>query len=286
MKEKKSVAANIVEQVKKRWRLVFRITIITICALILGFALFLANFPLAYRYTLIHLKRVTQFIDRNTPSHPFNIAGKQLSPNDFSIHGIDISHHNKFIKWQNVKYIYGLEDSLSFVFIKATEGGDHLDSLFIRNWDESKQSKLIRGAYHYFKPGVDAKLQAQWFLRNVTRKTGDLPPVIDVEESRFGWGYSLEKEVLTMAKELEKHYLVKPIIYTSHNFYEIYFYGSEFSKYPFWIARYNYHHRISSLDFWKFWQHSEKGAVTGISGAVDLNVYFSTLENLKSLTVK
>lgn len=276
----------LIEQAKRRGRLILRVVLIFSLTAIIGLFIFLASFPLAYRYSLIYLKRATQFIDSNTPTHPFNITSKPLSPNDFTIHGIDISHHNKFIKWENVKYIYGFEDSLSFVFIKATEGGDHLDSLFTKNWNGSKKSSLLRGAYHYFKPGVDATKQAEWFIKNANLQVGDLPPVIDVEESRFGWGYSLEQEVLVMAELLEKRYGIKPIIYTTHNFYEIYFYGSEFLSYPFWIARYNYHHRISSLNFWQFWQHSEKGAVTGITDAVDLNVFFASKEELQALTIK
>ena len=57
------------------------------------------------------------------------------------IHGIDISHHQKTIDWNKVK-----ESGISFVFVKATEGIDYLDSMFIFNWQSLESIGLIRGA--------------------------------------------------------------------------------------------------------------------------------------------
>ncbi len=37
---------------------------------------------------------------------------------------------------------------------------------------------FIRGAYHYFVPGVPAKEQAEYFLKQVHLEGGDLPPVL------------------------------------------------------------------------------------------------------------
>ncbi len=268
-----------------RWLSVAKYGVITLGIAVVLFAIFLFFFPLARKYTIVYIKRATHFIYAPPPSHQIIVGQKPLSPPSFSVHGIDVSHHNNTIKWDQVKYIFGSHDTLSFVFIKATEGGNHVDTLFHTNWENSKKSNLLRGAYHYFKPNIPAEQQTLWFIKNVTLLPGDLPPVIDVEESRFAWRYSLDQEVLSMVKYLEAYYQVKPIIYTSHNFYEIYFSGEEFANYPFWIARYTYHHRLSTLDFWEFWQHSETGTVTGIKGAVDVNVFAGTISDLRKLTV-
>ena len=248
-------------------------------------SIFLISFPSARSYFSLYLKHITIFLGANTGNNHQKHAQQPLSPDAFSVHGIDVSHHNMVVNWDLVNQITGSHDSISFVFIKATEGGNHIDTRFKYNWEFSKKNHLLRGAYHYFKPKVDPIRQAEWFIENVTLQKGDLPPVIDVEESHFYFGYTIEDEVFKMAKVLETYYQVKPIIYTSHNFYELYFDGERFEQFPFWIARYNFHHRLSTLGFWEFWQHSESGSVNGINGEVDVNVFAGTISDLQKLTI-
>src|SRR3546814_8637387 len=56
------------------------------------------------------------------------------------------------------------------------------DLRFKRNWRESREHGILRGAYHYFKPHINGKVQARLFLQTVNQEEGDLPPVLDVEE--------------------------------------------------------------------------------------------------------
>ena len=67
--------------------------------------------------------------------------------------------------------------------------------------------------------------QADWFIRNVPRVAGALPPVIDVEwngesscKRRPSRARVLEKMQVFMDK-LEAHYGQRPIIYTAPDFY-------------------------------------------------------------------
>jgi lysozyme len=50
----------------------------------------------------------------------------------YSIRGIDVSHHQGPIDWTEVA-----KDRVDFVYIKATEGGDWVDTRFRQNWNES-----------------------------------------------------------------------------------------------------------------------------------------------------
>ena len=68
-----------------------------------------------------------------------------------------------------------------FAFIKATEGGDHVDNRFIENWDGAKRAGVPRGAYHFVYWCRPAHEQAAWFKRNVPYDPDALPPVLDVE---------------------------------------------------------------------------------------------------------
>src|SRR5690606_23498689 len=127
----------------------------------------------------------------------------------------------------------------NFAFIKATDGGDHLDPMFRTNWERTRAAGIPRGAYHFFYWCRNASSQADWFIRNVPKEPGALPPVIDVEYN----GESKCKMRLTTAQvrekmqvfmdRLERHYGQRPIIYTAPDFYKDHLRGA-FTDYPFW----------------------------------------------------
>ena len=92
------------------------------------------------------------------------------------MHGVDVSRWQGDIDWQKLR-----GQGANFVYIKATDGGDHLDPMFGKNWRAAGEAGLKRGAYHFFYWCRTAGEQADWFIRNVPRVEGALPPVIDVE---------------------------------------------------------------------------------------------------------
>src|ERR1700730_17840678 len=71
-------------------------------------------------------------------------------PENYSIHGIDVSKYQSIIAWEEVQKMQVRDVKLGFAFIKATEGVNNIDALFRRNWKKSKQAGIIRGAYHFF----------------------------------------------------------------------------------------------------------------------------------------
>ena len=104
-------------------------------------------------------------------------------PENYIIHGIDVSHHQDDINWDLVKNMQVKNIRIGFVFIKATEGIGKVDSHFNQNWFRSKDAGMCRGAYHFFLATRSGKLQAQNFIDVVELKRGDLPPVLDVEQT-------------------------------------------------------------------------------------------------------
>ncbi len=204
-------------------------------------------------------------------------------PTQYKVHGIDVSHHQGPINWKMVKQMKDKDVSLDFAFIKATEGITHKDSRFRYNWSQSKKYKLIRGAYHYFKPHQKGEEQANHFIRNVKLAKGDFPPVIDVEEKGNISSKRLMKGILKCAQKLEKHYGVKPIIYTYNDFYKLNF-DTTFKDYPLWIA--HYYVQKSNNTQWNFWQHNDRGRVSGINHPVDFNVFNRNFEEMKRLLIK
>ena len=94
----------------------------------------------------------------------------------YPVRGIDVSHHQKEIDWRKVA-----RDDVAFAFIKATEGGDHRDTRFARNWREAQAAGVKVGAYHFFtfcRSGLD---QARNFLGALGPETGTLPAALDLE---------------------------------------------------------------------------------------------------------
>ncbi|HLG41125.1 MAG TPA: GH25 family lysozyme, partial [Chitinophagaceae bacterium] len=143
---------------------------------------------------------------------------------------------------------------------------------FHRNWKRSKSNDIIRGAYHFFIASKDGKMQAENFIKKVDLQTGDLPPVLDVEQLNGVSSAQLRKEVKKWLETAENYYNVTPIIYTNVDFYKRNL-GSDFDRYPLWVAHYYEPEQPRIEREWVFWQHSDQGNIDGIIRKVDFNVF-------------
>jgi lysozyme len=196
----------------------------------------------------------------------------------YSVHGIDLSRHQSKVNWDAVA-----ADGINFAFVKATEGRRHSDTFYCRNWAEMKRVGIKRGAYHFFRPSIDPKEQADNFIANVDMQYGDLPPVVDVEVDDDMPREEVAKQLKTWLYLVEIKYSIRPIIYTHYKFYNKFIAG-EFDKYPIWIAKYGGEApRLGGSAKWWFWQYGNKGKINGIDGYVDFNVFYSTKEDLESI---
>lgn len=194
-----------------------------------------------------------------------------LHKHDEKAIGFDVSEYQSEIDWEQT---YHIDESfeLSFVFIRATAGKNKVDKRFKENWKASKERQLIRGAYHYYRPNENSIEQANNFIKNVKLEKGDLPPVLDIEKLPKSQSIdSLKVGLRRWLKKVEKHYKVKPIIYSGESYYND-FLKKEFSDYPLWIANYNFW-RNHLEDDWLFWQFTEKAQIQGIEGMVDVNIF-------------
>lgn len=205
-------------------------------------------------------------------------------PNEYEIHGIDVSRYQQTISWDRVKDMNVHDIKLQFAFIKATEGVSNMDPYFKRNFKKSKQAGMVRGAYHFFIATKDGKLQAQNFIKNVDLESGDLPPVLDIEQAYSVRPAQLRKEIKAWLEVVENHYHVRPVIYTYLDFYDKNLKGY-FDDYPLWVAHYLQPHQPRINRNWTFWQHNEKGHVNGILSKVDFNVFNGDSLSFKALLV-
>jgi lysozyme len=198
--------------------------------------------------------------------------------------GIDVSEFQGKVEWDEVEI---LEEKypVQFVFVRATAGNDRVDRQFKKNWEGAKEHKIIRGAYHYYRPNENSIEQANLFIKTVKLQKGDLPPVLDIEKLPKNQSLdSLKKGLKRWLTKVEAHYQVRPIIYSGERYYAD-FLKEEFGEYLFWIANYNfYRERIE--DDWLFWQFTEKASLPGIKNRVDVNIYNGDIEQLQFITVE
>ncbi len=222
---------------------------------------------------------------------PFGFRWKALYgdphyPEGYDIHGIDISHYQGKIDWDKLRNAMVTRSPLRFVMMKATEGASLVDERFEENFYQSREHGFIRGAYHFWSNQSSARDQAYFFLDKVKLEVGDLPPVLDVESHPDGVSTEdFQRDILTWLHIVEDRYHVKPILYTYYNFKEKYLSDERFDDYPYWIAHY-YVSKVQYKGKWKFWQHTDAGALPGIDGYVDLDIYNGSYYDLKQLTIQ
>ncbi|MDP4151494.1 MAG: GH25 family lysozyme [Bacteroidota bacterium] len=193
-------------------------------------------------------------------------------PVNYAIHGIDVSRYQDIIDWESVRDMKVEKVQIGFAFIKATEGLEDEDSYFRRNWKKIKAAGLPRGAYHYFLATRSGKAQAENFIHSVELLPGDLPPVLDIEQTYGVPGYLMRQRAKEWLQTVQEYYHTLPIIYTNVDFYKQ-FLRDEFDSYPLWVAHYLQKERPQIYRDWTFWQHSEAGRVNGIDTHVDFDVF-------------
>lgn len=194
-------------------------------------------------------------------------------PDTYAVHGIDISRWNTGIDWAVAQAV-----GVSFAFIKATEGGDHLDPEFRQHWAEARRGGVPRGAYHFWYHCRGGAEQADWFIRNVPREPGALPPVLDLEWTRSRNcpqrpdGAHVRREAAVFLSRLEAHYGQRPVVYTTPDFYR----DTDLARLraEFWLRAVADHpSNVYPGQDWVFWQYTGTGSIPGIPGKVDINAF-------------
>lgn len=242
--------------------------------------------PLYYGYIIKFYVTTKNWI-KNGPSNmhypKYSEFGIRI-PDQYSVHGIDVSYYQGNIDWQAVKKVEVDGIKVDFVFIKATEGLTKVDPTFHRNWREAAKAGLLCGAYHFFRPQQAGKAQARFFLQVANYEKGDLPPVVDIEELNGVSPAKMRKELTAFIEYVKKETGKSPIIYTGLKFYEDYL-RNYYNEELLWLAHYYKKElRIGSSENWRFWQHSDKATITGINHVVDFNSFRGSKEELYELS--
>jgi lysozyme len=208
-----------------------------------------------------------------TETDPINFPGR--GPAAYPVHGTDTSKYQPDVDWPVAR-----ANGVSFAFLKATEGGDRVDEAFAGNFTAAKTAGVPRGGYHFFYFCTPAFQQAAWFIRHVPKDPSALPPLLDMEWNHKSPSCKLRPDPATVRKEMqvwldtvERHYGKKPLIYTVPDFYRENLEG-HFTGYQFFLRAVADHpSNIYPGRKWTFWQYSGTGAIPGIKGGADMNVF-------------
>jgi len=196
-------------------------------------------------------------------------------PDRYPVHGIDISKWQGNIDWAEVR-----KAGVAFVFIKATEGGDHNDSRFGDYWRQARATGIPHAPYHFYYFCRPAREQAKWFIANVPRASVQMPPVLDVEWNHASRTCTSRPDPETVRAEMKvwmdivgRHYGKRPIIYTPVDFHRENLDG-HFQGYQFWLRSVAAHPQdIYPNHPWTFWQYTGTGMMPGIKGDTDINAF-------------
>ena len=251
--------------------------------LILAFVVFHYRDGIKYFVTDIYERIFKKEESKEVTVHDIR-AIEILDKHKDHLFGFDVSHYQYDIDWKAIDSLYH-KFPIDYVFLRTTMGIDGVDAKFSYNWKKAKSRLLVRGAYHYYRPDENSTLQALNFIKNTPLEAGDFFPVLDIEE--LPKMQSKEKMIEGLKNWIaivEKHYGVKPIIYSGANFYEHHL-KNDFPDYKIWIAKYSLFSEKMNDD-WHFWQFTDKGTVNGIETKVDLNIFKGKRQDLKQFVIQ
>lgn len=202
---------------------------------------------------------------------------------EYPVQGIDVSHHQQKIDWARLD-----KKLVQFAFIKATEGGNHKDSLFQQNWREAIHNNIPVAAYHFFTFCKGGDEQARNYIHYVPKDSIDLPPIVDLEyggNCKENRKEDLIAEITRYFEILEDHYQRKVVIYTTNEFYKNYLIN-QFPDNPIWIRDILSKPNLPDGRNWLFWQYTNRGKIEGINTPVDLNAFNGSREAFEKLLIK
>lgn len=202
------------------------------------------------------------------------LAGTPAAQASTTIDGPDVSSYQHpygaKINWSKVKAA-----GKDFAIVKATEGTYYTNPYFRTDYSHSRQAGLVRGSYHFARPGyplrTTAEAQADFYLSKLgdtVSTASTLPPALDLEVT----GGLSRGALVTWAQlfllRVREATARTPILYTYPSFWSAALNDpAALARYPLWMASYDGAPSTPST----LWQFTPGAKVTGIRGNVDMS---------------
>lgn len=213
-----------------------------------------------YIFIIISLFTLTQYIS----AQDYNTY-VQCEDTCRHIHGIDLSHYQGDVFWETI----GENSKMAYVYLKATEGGTHIDKTYERNIELAHRYGLKVGSYHFFRPKTDLVKQLENFKSQCRPGDQDLIPMIDIETTGGLKTDEFCDSLFKFIDLVEKAYRQKLLLYTYTNFYNKHLQG-KIDNYCLMIAQYSDEEpKLADGRDYTLWQYTAKGRINGINTYVD-----------------
>lgn len=187
------------------------------------------------------------------------------------IKGIDISHWNGVIDFDNVK-----ADGIEFVIIKAggSDKGFYTDSKFKTNYEKAKAANLFVGAYYFagknFRGIESGVADAKRFIEILKGMQFEYPVFLDIEAQENRYKEEITDAAVAFCKEMENAGYFVGIYASDISGFKDKLNHEKIKDYAHWVARYGKEPEICTS--YGIWQYSSKGSVHGIVGSVDMDL--------------
>ena len=206
------------------------------------------------------------------------------------IQGIDVSHHQGAIDWEQVA-----NDNKKFVILKAMyEAQSHrVDEYFNYNYENAGKFGLSRGVYIFIASASinDPQGDANALLGHLKNRPLEYGIWLDYESDVLArQGVDKIRELTYIYADIFKKAGYFVGIYCNKYWYDYLIHADLKKDFDFWIARYpkddkgryNPNSSLKPSQYAVAWQYSSKGNVAGIKTHCDLNVDFDGLVNFMS----
>tara|TARA_R110000824_G_scaffold150209_6_gene320745 strand:+ start:3999 stop:4865 length:867 start_codon:yes stop_codon:yes gene_type:complete len=192
--------------------------------------------------------------------------------------GVDVSHWNGNVRWPAVA-----ESEVKFVWVKVTQGRDHVDKTASTNLEGARENGIIVGGYHFPSPQIgqsnskDPEIEVKNFLQAYGGKIpeGDMTPVLDLEAGVKGDPDHNRQWALEWLRVFEDETGLRPVIYTAKWYVNAYLRRKvgDLKNYKLWVADYtkpysdggrNEPDSTCGWDEYSVWQWTSKGKAVGL----------------------
>lgn len=201
--------------------------------------------------------------------------------------GPDISKHNGVVNIKKVR-----DAGYKRIGIRAGYGKNNIDEKYVSNalacFNLAVQVLLYWFSYAY--TAAMAVAEAEFCIAQAKKYWTKCPIAFDFEYDSVNYarkrGVNVTRQLATdmaiafLSKVKEAGYI--PVIYTNKDYLNKYFEMDRIvkalGKVYVWYARYTSSLSASEIDLADIWQYTSSGAVPGISGKCDINIFYTDFE--------
>lgn len=194
--------------------------------------------------------------------------------------GVDVSSYQGDIDWDKVQ-----ADGIQFAVIRIGFGDDIAsqdDKKAIRNMDECERIGMPYGVYlySYAVSEAEAVSEKDHILRMLEGRNPSMGVYLDIEDTAYYQKYGLDpystegkarimKYISIVMDGISPYY--KAGVYANYNYFTNVINKNEIDEMK-WLAIYG--RGDCPTGDWDMWQYTSTGSVDGISGNVDMNIWY------------